>query len=151
MALQAVERFNEDFGFTSEPSGHLVTAKLTSVEHAAARGDEVATDFDCNIHVSDGGRNESILLDLEDKTLRPGQKLTLNEQIFIGEYSSLSVGAISFTFIAIGGGELGIFVGVTVGDNTLKPGVQHFKAPVVLETASGDRSTLIFRGRIDLV
>ena len=134
-----------------DPGGHLVTVKLTSIEHSAARGDQVAEVFDFQIYVSDGGRNETGQITLNNQSLSPGSKITPNQQIFIGEYGSLSVGAIKFDFTVFGDGEFGVFSAATEGDDQLHPGVQHFVAPVVLEKANGDRSTLIYRGRIDLV
>ena len=138
-------------GFTSEPGGHLLTAKLTSIEHNAKRGDEVANRFEIRIDVSDGGRNPSGQLEFDNLSIQAGSTHTLNEQIFIGTYSGLNVGDVKFSFIAFGGGEVGVFQGVTEGDNELNPGTQFFVVPVVLEKSGGERSELIFRGRVDLV
>ncbi|MEZ5824503.1 MAG: hypothetical protein R3C97_07095 [Geminicoccaceae bacterium] len=135
---------------TAEPDSHKVVARLESIEHDARRGDAIDRMFDLTVHVSDGGRNGSCLVRLEDRVIVPGSRLAAGQQIFSGEYESLAVGELTFTFIAMGGGELSCSTFVTGDENELHLGVQHFRLPLVLERASGERSEIVFRGRIDL-
>jgi len=130
-------------------SGALVLVRLISIEHVAEQNDEVDNNFDLEVTITDGGRNKKGKFEADNVKINDGSKFVPNEFIFTGEYNSENVGEITFKFEAETDTLSGEFVGVTIGDNALKPGIQQFSAPVVLESGR-KRSTLIFRGRIDL-
>lgn len=141
------------FEIGTEPTDAVVVVKLNSIEHVAARGDQVDNDFTVELTISDGGANQIGKFGPETITVKPGNKKQIQQTIFIGEYENKcnsDVGEITFKFEAETDYVANQFIGVTTGDNTLKEvGAYHFKAPVKLEQGS-NQSTLVFRGRIDV-
>ncbi len=142
------QTFSETFKI-EDVTGAVVLVKLISVEHVAARTDEVDDEFELEVTVTDGGRNKKGKFGPETVKISNGSKFTPDKFIFTGDYDSKSVGEIKFKFEAETDSLSGEFIGVTTENNTLKPGIQQFSAPVTLESG-GKKSTLIFRGRIDL-
>lgn len=126
-----------------------VSIKLISIEHVAARGDDVSRNFDVELTVTDNGQNKKGKFGPTGVTIPNGSTLSVNEFLPVMNYPSLAAARLKFIFGAETDFLSSVFVGETVGDDALSPGVNTFLAPVVLET-SNQKSTLIFRGRVDV-
>lgn len=134
--------------FSAEPGDQLATVKLTSIEHVANGNNPIDSNFDLALTIADGGINPMESLQLNNEAISPGQKKPYNEQLFMGTYDAAATVVLQFFFTVGTPGEIGVFSDHTDGDNALNAGVQHFTCPVKFETG---QSTLLFRGRVDLV
>ena len=126
-----------------------VSIKLISVEHVADRGNEVGQNFDLELTVTDNGQNLKGEFGPVSATIPNGSTFSVDAFLPARNYSSLSAAQLKFDFRAETDFLSGVFIGNTVGDDALSPGVNTFVAPVVLETSSR-KSTLLFRGRVDV-